>query len=76
MNVLGKTFDIICIFQYQTTIFIAQHYQMNCDYDTKMTGLNTWFLIEIFSFYGYILAASITIFIDMTKSTMGWLDKK
>ena len=49
---------------------------MNCDADTKMTGVNTWFLIEIFSFYGYIMAAMITILINIVKSSCGYLDKE
>lgn len=30
---------------------------MNSDSETKLTGINSWFIIEILSFYGYILSA-------------------
>jgi hypothetical protein len=56
-HVLEKIFDTISIFQYQGTIFYAQYFQMNSDADSKLTGINTWFIIEILSFYGYILSA-------------------
>ena len=56
-NVISKTLDIVSIFQYQATIFYAQYYQMNSPQETKLTGINAWFVIEILSFYGYILGA-------------------
>ena len=51
------TFSIL---QYQATIFYAQYYQMNSK-DYKLSGLNLWFLIEILSFYGYIISAVLFI---------------
>ena len=57
-----KVLETISIMQYQTTIFYAQYYQMNSK-QHKMVGLNMWFIIEIMSFYGYILAGVIYIFI-------------
>ena len=47
--------------QYQTAIFYAQYFQMN-DKSQKLEGINMWFIIEIMSFYGYILSAVIFIF--------------
>ena len=41
----------------------------------RLTGVNTWFLIEILSFYGYILAAVIFTFDYSIRSSMGWLPK-
>ena len=41
----------------------------------KLQGLNCWFIIEIMSFYGYILAASYTMLMNSFKSSLGWLDK-
>ena len=41
----------------------------------KMVGLNMWFIIEIMSFYGYILAGVLYIMMQQIKSTMGWLNK-
>ena len=40
-----------------------------------MVGINAWFIIEIFSFYGYILAAILFIFTNIVKSSWGLLDK-
>ena len=37
-----------------------------------MTGLNGWFIIEILSFYGYILSAVIFIFCKSVASSLGW----
>lgn len=71
-NVMEKSFDIISIFQYQATIFIAQHYQMNSAPEKKMDGINTWFIIEILSFYGYILSAVIFVVQSTVRSTLGW----
>ena len=56
-HVIEKIFDTISIFQYQGTIFYAQFFQMNSVQEFKLTGINTWFIIEILSFYGYILSA-------------------
>lgn len=42
----------------------------------KLTGINTWFIIEILSFYGYILSAFIFIFTIQIKSSLGWLNKE
>ena len=74
-GVLSKTVDIMSIFQYQSTIFYAQYYQMKVPTDDKMNGINLWFLIEILSFYGYILSAMIFILFNICKSSMGWLKK-
>ena len=74
-HVLEKIFDTISIFQYQGTIFYAQYYQMNSDPASKLTGINTWFIIEILSFYGYILSAIAFIMENQIKSSMGFLDK-
>jgi len=41
-----------------------------------MNGINTWFIIEIFSFYGYILGAIIYIFINICKSSCGLQENK
>jgi len=40
-----------------------------------MSDLNLWFIIEIFSFYGYILSAMIFMFEHTVRSTLGYLDK-
>ena len=61
-HVLEKIFGTISIFQYQGTIFYAQYFQMNSIPEYKLTGINTWFIIEILSFYGYILSAVAFIF--------------
>jgi hypothetical protein len=37
--------------------------------DVKLTGINTWFIIEILSFYGYILSAILFIFQTSLKSS-------
>ena len=60
--VMEKLFDTISIFQYQATIFYAQLYQMNSPLERKLVGINGWFMIEILSFYGYILSAMAFIF--------------
>ena len=41
----------------------------------KMDGVNTWFIIEILSFYGYILSAMIIIIRNAAFSSLGWLKK-
>lgn len=41
----------------------------------RLTQINTWFLIEILSFYGYILAAIFFSFDYSFRSTIGWLRK-
>jgi hypothetical protein len=41
----------------------------------KLTGINTWFIIEILSFYGYILSAVAFIVENSIKSSLGWIDK-
>lgn len=57
-NVLAKVVDTFSIFQYQTTVFYAQYVQINYNgSEGKLSGLNMWFIIEILSFYGYILSA-------------------
>jgi hypothetical protein len=40
----------------------------------KLTGINTWFIIEILSFYGYILSAIVFIFENSIKSS--WANEK
>ena len=58
---LEKFFEVITIWQYQATIFLAQYHQVNSD-TTELVGFNLWFTIEIVSFYGYLFAAIIFIF--------------
>ena len=58
--VLSRIMLTFSILQYQATIFYAQYYQMNSK-DYKLSGLNLWFLIEILSFYGYIISAVLFI---------------
>ena len=53
---------------------MAQFYQMQC-VNNKLVGANAWFIIEIMSFYGYILAATETILMNSFRSSLGWLDK-
>ena len=48
---------------------------MNSDCDHKLIGINVWFIIEILSFYGYILAAVIYILTNICRSSCGWLKK-
>ena len=38
----------------------------------KLTGLNAWFIIEILSFYGYIISAAIFMMIKVMKSSFGY----
>jgi len=40
-----------------------------------MSHLNMWFIIEIMSFYGYIMAAMFFLFERSFRSTFGWLKK-
>ena len=75
-HVLEKIFDTISIFQYQGTIFYAQYFQMKSQHEYKLTGINTWFIIEILSFYGYILSAVAFIVENSIKSSLGWLNKE
>ena len=44
---------------------------MNSNVETKMNGVNTWFIIEILSFYGYILSAVIFITTNILTSSCG-----
>ena len=37
----------------------------------RLSGINAWFIIEILSFYGYILAASIYILTRSCRSSWG-----
>ena len=39
--------------------------------DDRVSGINTWFIIEILSFYGYILSAIIFILTHSCKSSCG-----
>ena len=73
---MEKMCDTISIFQYQATIFYAQWYQMQSSEMTKLSGINVWFIIEIVSFYGYILAAILFILENQIKSSLGWLNKE
>jgi hypothetical protein len=43
--------------------------------DGKFNGINTWLIIEILSFYGYLLAAIIFILENSIKSSLGILNK-
>jgi hypothetical protein len=43
---------------------------MNSPTDSKLTGINTWFIIEILSFYGYILSAMVFIFAHSLMNTI------
>lgn len=47
---------------------------MNSPPESKLTGINTWFIIEILSFYGYVLSAIIHILINIFKSSCGEKD--
>lgn len=73
--VLEKVFDTVSIFQYQATIFYAQLFQTMSPEETKFRGINTWFIIEILSFYGYLFAAVIFIVETSLRSSMGMLNK-
>jgi hypothetical protein len=42
----------------------------------KMSGLNLWFIIEILSFYGYIVSAVIFIFEQSLMSSLGYINKE
>jgi len=48
---------------------------MNSQDEAKLTGINIWFIIEILSFYGYILAAVIFILLNICRSSCGLLKK-
>jgi len=48
---------------------------MNSEHEDKLTGINTWFVIEILSFYGYILSAIAFIFTHSIKSAL-WPQSK
>ena len=73
---MEKMFDTISIFQYQATIFYAQYSQMKSDPERRLKGINLWFIIEILSFYGYILSAMAFIIENTVKSSLGILDRK
>ena len=47
---------------------------MTCS-ERKMSNMNLWFIIEIMSFYGYILAAMFFLLERSVRSTFGWLEK-
>ena len=49
---------------------------MDASVDIKFSGINVWFIIEILSFYGYILAAILFILENQISSSMGWLNKQ
>ena len=42
----------------------------------KFTGINSWFIIEILSFYGYIVSAVFFIYEKQLKSSLGLIDKR
>jgi len=42
----------------------------------RLTGINTWFIIEILSFYGYILSAVLYILEKSLKSSAGFPKSK
>jgi len=44
--------------------------------EKKLVGINAWLVIEILSFYGYILSAAFFIIERQIKSSMGLLDKR
>lgn len=44
---------------------------MNSSGAHKLTGINTWFIIEILSFYGYIMSAILFIFETSIRSSLG-----
>ena len=48
---------------------------MSTDKNQKLIGLNGWFLIEIISFYGYILSAGVFILERSIKSSLGRIKK-
>lgn len=73
--VLERVFDTVSIFQYQGTIMLAQLHQSNSPTSGKFNGVNTWFIIEIISFYGYLLSAMIFILENILKSSCGILNK-
>ena len=37
----------------------------------RLSGINAWFIIEILSFYGYILAASLYVVTRSCRSSWG-----
>ena len=49
--------------------------QMKADPKDKMNGINTWFIIEILSFYGYILSAVVLIIRNTCLSSWGYRKK-
>jgi hypothetical protein len=49
---------------------------MTSDPGRRLQGINLWFIIEILSFYGYILSAIAFIFENSVKSSLGILDRK
>lgn len=59
-NSAEKFIEVICIFQYQMTVFLAQYHQSRQD-KLELDGYNLWFTIEIISFYGYLIAAILFI---------------
>lgn len=49
---------------------------MNSPNGKKLTGINSWFIIEILSFYGYIVSAVFFIYEKQIKSSFGWINKR
>ena len=48
---------------------------MNSAPDAKLKGMNVWFIIEILSFYGYILSAIFFIWLKSLESAMDWKNR-
>jgi hypothetical protein len=44
--------------------------------ERRLNGINLWFIIEILSFYGYILSAVAFILENSIKSSLGMLERK
>ena len=48
---------------------------MNSKPEEKLAGMNIWFVIEILSFYGYILSAIFFIWLKSIQSSLDWQNK-
>ena len=48
---------------------------MNSPPDRKLIGMNVWFIIEILSFYGYILSAIFFIWLKSLESSLDWQNR-
>lgn len=49
---------------------------MNSHPEVKLSGLNNWFIIEIMSFYGFIIGAALFILESQVRSSFGLLKKE